>query len=108
MSRNENHLSLVALRGLLAIEALELPDEPRIEEIRVSEYTDSTDEEALDIRIVFPDDVPDDKLDWEHIEPIERTIRSALRQKGETRWPYFTIGRKSEYSETNGEADAAA
>jgi hypothetical protein len=85
------------LARAVSLESLRLPASPRVAEIHVEETEDSTGDDALEVYVVLADDVTDEASTWEHVAPIEAAIREAIRDAGESRFPYFTFGKRSQY-----------
>jgi hypothetical protein len=66
---------------------LNLPAEPRVEEIKSRPFTDSIGDPALRVNVVIePFRIGERR--WKYLEPIESEIFRALKEAGVDRWPY--------------------
>jgi len=71
---------------------LALPERPRVTDIKVQEYEDSTGDDALDVHVILDDATPEEDWEWASVRPIFDAISAALAGAGETRFPYITAG----------------
>src|SRR5205823_3127176 len=81
---------------ILDPQELDLPEKPRVLEIRAEPYVDSTGDDALEVWVVTDDSATSEELDYDHVKPIEDRIRQALWSQGDERIAYFWIRRKKE------------
>ena len=97
MAQATRILSDNELQEVLSLRRLRFPDHPRVVDIKFEEYEDSSGENSLDIYVVLDDATPEAEWDWAHVQPVYETIRTALHEAGESRFPYFTIGTREQY-----------
>jgi hypothetical protein len=70
---------------------------PRPNDVRLSQSTDSTGEEAYYVYLVFPDRTPEEALAWKKIEPMVSWVRNLIWTETGTRlWPYVKVKRYKE------------
>jgi hypothetical protein len=73
-----------------------LPKNPRVVEIRVEEYVDTSGEEALRVTVLLDEGVEVEKLKAEDIRALTRAIRKRIREHGIELWPYIQFAKQSE------------
>lgn len=92
-------LSRQELAEVLRLDKLELPQRPRVVDVKYEEYEDSTGDDSLQVYAILDDATPEEEWTWVQVEPIYDAIRSALRAAGEDRWAYFTVGTRQQYEQ---------
>jgi hypothetical protein len=80
-----------------------LPKNPRIVDIRVEEYVDTSGEDALRVTVVLDEGVQVEKLRAEDITAMTREIRARVRDQGFQLWPYIQFVKQSELDEDDEE-----
>lgn len=75
------------------------PASPRVNRFEVQEGFDSTGDPALYIWVLLRDDTPPDEQTSDKVRPIKERIVRALREAGESRWPYVRFRTEAEYQE---------
>ena len=73
-----------------------LPKNPRVVDIRVEEYVDTSGEDALRVTVILDEDVEVEKLRGEDIRAMTREIRKRVREQGIELWPYIQFAKQSE------------
>jgi hypothetical protein len=76
-----------------------LPKNPRVVDIRVEEYVDTSGDDALRVTVVLDEDVEVEKLRGEDIIAMTREIRRRVRDQGIELWPYVQFAKQSELDE---------
>jgi|SRR5690625_2112796 len=89
-SRNES------IQNLLAPDALNLPERPKVASIEVKEGIDSIGEEALRVFVVLEESETDEMRRWKNVAPIHRIIHQKLLSHGIRLWPYVRFVKESE------------
>jgi hypothetical protein len=90
------------IRDVLKLSKLrsKLPKSPKVTEIRVEDYVDTSGEDALRIWVILDDSVTDDQLlRGDDIIALKSTIRDRVFKLGVGLWPYVSIARQSELDE---------
>ena len=87
------------INAALELDRLNLPSRPRVRRIVWRDYRDWSGEEALRIWALLDDRTPKRDRAREHIDPIDRILREALRRIGEERFPYITYWTEAEWKE---------
>ena len=72
---------LKRLAGALDLRKLRLPSRPKVEELRVEPYLDSTGDKALRVWVVFAEDTPDEDRIWLRVERPPRSRFARLLQR---------------------------
>ena len=62
------------------------PEFAGVESATAAEYEDWTGEDALRVTVIAVDDA---HASWAQAEPVEQTVRAALRDRDERRFVYF-------------------
>ena len=76
-----------------------LPKNPRIVDIRVEEYVDTSGEDALRVTVILDECVDIENLRGEDISALKSAIRNRVRERGVELWPYVWIAKQSELDE---------
>lgn len=86
--------------ALLNPASLNLPERPRVFEIRHELCADSAEEDAVKIWVILDDSQPDSEIEknaaMASIKPIHDAIWRALKSAQVERWPYISFRLKSE------------
>lgn len=85
-----------SIQKLLAPDALNLPERPKVAAIEVEEDIDSVGEEALRVFVVLEESEADEMRRWKSVAPIHRTIHQTLLSHGIRLWPYIRFVKESE------------
>ncbi len=81
-----------------------LPKNPKVVDIRVEEYVDTSGEDALRIWVILDESVSDDQLmRGEDISALKSAIRDRVFELGVGLWPYIYIAKQSELDEDDEE-----
>lgn len=96
MPKQAKLLPLDELRRIVSPDRLRLPTSPKVHQVLIDEYEDSTGEDALDVYVVVDDDLPDDDTLWPVAEPIFLAIRDAIAAAGDTRFAYISAGTRAD------------
>jgi len=64
--------------------------------VRISPYTDSDGEEAVRVVVTLAENTPTEERRYPRLWRVEDAIRTALRKKAITLWPYFWFRTPSE------------
>jgi hypothetical protein len=78
-----------------------LPKNPRVVDIRVEEYVDTSGEDALRVTVVLDENVEVEKLKAEDLTAMAREIRARVRDQGFELWPYVQFIKQSELDAEN-------
>jgi hypothetical protein len=73
-----------------------LPKNPRVVDIGVEEYVDTSGEDALRVTVVLDEGVDVEKLRAEDITGMIGEIRARVRDQGVELWPYIQFVKQSE------------
>jgi hypothetical protein len=73
-----------------------LPKNPRVVDVRVEEYVDTSGEDALRVTVVLDEGVDVETLSAEDITAMTREIRARVRDQGFELWPYIQFVKQSE------------
>jgi hypothetical protein len=90
-------------RKALDIKKLRLPSIPTVSALQVEEYTDSTGDPALRVRVILDESTDIEKLSGEAIGDLKAAIRESLRKHGVTKFPYIFLAKQSELAGTDEE-----
>ncbi len=95
------------VRDVLKLSELKakLPTNPRVVDIRVDEYVDTSGEDALRVTVILDEDVEVEKLRGEDIRALTREIRNRIRERGIELWPYIEFAKQSELDEEDEDDD---
>lgn len=63
--------------------------------VEVRPYMDWTGQDAVQILVILPEDLPDEKRAWEIVKPIDRAIHDAVASVSEL-FPYTRFVKLSE------------
>jgi len=70
-----------------------------VREVIVQKRPDWTGEESLFVWVLLDDSVPDDDLDWDDIEPLNRVASDWMRASQPDFFPYLRFRRQREWAE---------
>ena len=93
---------LQTLNNLVSVEEIhrKFPKLPAPKQVRVSEIKDSVGEDAYEVVVVYPDSVTENDLDWVKLHSVVEWIREQIFEKRDSdRWPYFRLGRESDFKQ---------
>ncbi len=76
-----------------------LPKNPKVVNIRVEEYVDTSGEDALRIWVILDESVDIEKFRGEDISALKSAIRDRVFELGVDLWPYIYIAKQSELDE---------
>jgi hypothetical protein len=82
-----------------------LPKNPRIVDIRVEEYVDTSGEDALRVTVVLDEGVEVEQLTAKDTTALKTTIRNRIREQGVELWPYIQLAKQSELDELDEEEE---
>jgi hypothetical protein len=80
-----------------------LPRNPRVVDIRVEEYVDTSGEDALRVTVILDENVEAEKLKAEDLTAMARELRARVREQGFELWPYVQFVKQSELDAENEE-----
>jgi hypothetical protein len=80
-----------------------LPKNPRVVDIRVEEYVDTSGEDALRVTVVLDERVDIENFRGEDISALKSAIRTQVREQGVELWPYVWVAKQSELDEDDEE-----
>lgn len=85
------------LRQMLDPKSLILPSAPKVREIKVDAYEESSDgEDALWVKVILDEATGDSERSWDALEPIDEAIRRKLRDAKIDLFPYIEFVKQSE------------
>jgi len=92
-------------REALDLERLrpELPSSIRVLNLKAEDYVDSTGEQTIRIRVVIDESTDIENISGEAVGELKAAIRASLRKHGVTVFPYFSLGKPSEWEEDHDE-----
>jgi len=70
------------IREALGLEKLKLPQNPRVVEVRVEDYVDTSGEDALRVLVILDEQVEVEKLTGGEVSALKTAIRNGLREQG--------------------------
>jgi hypothetical protein len=93
------------IRNALKLSELKtkLPKNPRVVEIRVEDYVDTSGEDALRVTVVLDESVDIENFRGEDISALKSAIRTQIREQGVELWPYVWVAKQSELDEDDEE-----
>ena len=89
-------------RQVLDLKALTLPPKPKVLEITVEDYVDSTGDPSLRVDVVLDEATTDEEL-GEDTFRMKQAIFHRLRSAGIEEYPYIFVAKPSELAETEDE-----
>ncbi len=81
----------------------EFPRNPRVVDLRVEEYVDTSGDDALRIWVILDEGVKVEKLKAEDTTALKNVIRNRIRGLGVELWPYVHLAKQSELDEVDEE-----
>jgi hypothetical protein len=93
------------IRDALKLDDLKskLPRNPRVVDIRVEDYVDTSGDDALRNWVILDEGVKVEKLGAEDITALKTVIRDRVREQTMELWPYVHLVKQSELDEENEE-----
>ncbi len=94
--------TLQTLNHVVSTEAIRIkfPKLPAPKQVRISEIKDSVGEDAYEVVLVYPDSVTENDLDWVKLHRVVEWIRDQIFENRDSdRWPYFRLGRESDFKQ---------
>ena len=76
-----------------------LPKNPKVVDIRVEEYVDTSGQDALRIWVILDEGVDVEKLRPEDTMAVKNAIRDRVFELGVDLWPYVRMAKQSELDE---------
>lgn len=89
-------------RQVLDLKTLALPPRPKVLEISVEDYVDSTGDPSLRIDVLLDESTTDEEL-GEDTFRMKQAIYRGLRAAGIEEFPYIFVAKPSELAETEDE-----
>jgi hypothetical protein len=89
-------------RQVLDLKTLALPPLPKVLEIAVEDYVDSTGDPSLRVDVVLDEATTDEEL-GEDTFRMKQAIFDCLREAGIDEFPYIFVAKPSELAETEDE-----
>ena len=83
-------------RDALQLDQLHLPQDVRVEEVRINEYVDADGDDALFVQVILSEEVDAALIPGGTISDIKDRIRSRLQQIGVRIFCYFSFAKISE------------
>ena len=80
-----------------------LPRNPRVVDIRVEDYVDTSGDDALRVWVILDEGVKVEKLKAEDTTALKTAIRNRIRELGVELWPYIDLVTQSELDEEDEE-----
>jgi hypothetical protein len=80
-----------------------LPKNPRVVDIRVEEYVDTSGEDALRVTAILDEKVDIENFSGKDISALKSAIRDQIRGQGVELWPYVWLAKQSELDEVDEE-----
>jgi hypothetical protein len=90
-----------AVREALDLSKLRFPSNLPVIGIDAEDYTDSTGDEALRVRVLVDESVDVGKGMGDAVWQVKTAIRDSLRARGVTRFPYIFLAKPSDLVETD-------
>jgi len=91
------------IREALQLSELKLPKNPKVVELQVEEYVDTSGEDALRVLVILDEGVKVEKLSGGDISNLKMAIRDRIRAQGVDLWPYITLAKRSELDQDDAE-----
>lgn len=82
---------------------LKFPKNPKVVDVRVEDYVDTSGEDALRIWVILDESVDVEKFRGEDIIALKSAIRDCVFELGVGLWPYIYIAKQSELDEDDEE-----
>jgi hypothetical protein len=103
-SRKEAAISVdQKIREALRLETLKLPPNPKVVEVRVEDYVDTSGEDALRVTVILDEQVDVEKVTGREVINLKTAIRDRVREQGVELWPYIWLAKQSELDEHDAE-----
>jgi hypothetical protein len=93
------------IREALRLEKLKLPRNPRVVDVRIEDYVDTSGEDALRVLVVLDEKVRVEKITGREVIDLKMAIRDWLREQGVELWPYISLAKQSELDEDEDDDD---
>ena len=87
------------IRAALRIKELKLPRNPKVVDVRIEDYVDTSGEDALRVQVVLDEKVQVEKVTGREVIDLKMAIRDWLREQGVELWPYISLAKQSELDE---------
>jgi hypothetical protein len=91
------------IQEALRLETLKLPPNPKVVEVRVEDYVDTSGEDALRVTVILDEQVEVEKVTGREVINLKTAIRDRLRQQGVELWPYIWLAKQSELDKKDSE-----
>jgi len=91
------------IREALRLSELKLPKNPKVVDLQVEEYVDTSGEDALRVLVILDEGVKVEKLRGDDISNLKMAIRDRIRAQGVDLWPYITLAKQSELDQDDAE-----
>lgn len=90
------------VKTALRLKSLKLPPKPRVIALRAEDYTDWTGDDALRVWVTIDEKTTDEELfNGRAVGQLKDAIRTAIRESGIPLFLYITLGKPSEFAETD-------
>jgi cytidylate kinase len=87
------------IREALRIKELKLPRNPKVVDVRIEDYVDTSGEDALRVWVVLDEKVRVEKITGREVIDLKMAIRDWIREQGIELWPYLHLVKQSELDE---------
>ena len=91
------------IQEALRLEKLKLPPNPKVVEVRVEDYVDTSGEDALRVLVILDEQVEVEKVTGREVINLKTAIRDQVRALGVELWPYISLAKQSELDEKDSE-----
>ncbi len=91
------------IQEALRLETLKLPSNPKVVEVRVEDYVDTSGEDALRVTVILDEQVEVEKVTGREVINLKTAIRDRLRKQGVELWPYISLAKQSELDKKDSE-----
>jgi hypothetical protein len=93
------------IREALRIKELKRPRNPRVVDVRIEDYVDTSGEDALRVLVVLDEKVRVEKITGREVIDLKMAIRDWIREQGVKLWPYIFLAKQSELDEDDEDDD---
>lgn len=91
-------MAITSTPPILDLARLNLPEEPKVQDVLIEEDVDHTGEDSLQVTVVLPNGTPDAHLSGENVIELKFAIREAIRALGDPRFAYISFAEERNLS----------
>lgn len=99
MGKRMHMLEDPELADVLSVKKLNLPDRPKVVDVKFNDYQDWTGDDSLEVWVILDDATRDEEMTGPGVTQIIDAIFAALQAARESRFPYVRFGTRTDYEQ---------